>query len=41
VSFTPTGVTGEGWHKLTVRVKGGGSVRARAGYWAGAAAAGG
>ncbi len=34
VSFTPTGVTGAGWHKLTVRAKGGGSVRARAGYWA-------
>jgi Ca-activated chloride channel homolog len=38
VSFTPTGVTGEGWHKLTVKVKGGGQVRARAGYWSGPAA---
>jgi Ca-activated chloride channel family protein len=38
VSFTPTGVTGEGWHTLTVRVKGGGQVRARSGYWTGPAA---
>jgi Ca-activated chloride channel family protein len=38
VSFTPTGVTGEGWHTLTVKVKGGGQVRARSGYWAGPAA---
>jgi Ca-activated chloride channel family protein len=37
VSFTPTGVTGEGWHTLTVRVKGGGQVRARSGYWSGPA----
>jgi Ca-activated chloride channel homolog len=40
VSFTPTGVTGEGWHKLTVKVKGGGQVRARSGYWAGPATTG-
>ena len=40
VSFTPTGVTGEGWHKLTVKVKGGGQVRARSGYWSGPAATG-
>jgi Ca-activated chloride channel family protein len=39
VSFTPTGVSGEGWHKLTVRVKGGGQVRARSGYWSGPAPA--
>lgn len=38
VSFTPTGVPREGWHSLTVRVKGGGDVRARSGYWAGPAA---
>jgi VWFA-related protein len=35
VSFTPTGVGRTGWHKLVVRVKGGGEVRARLGYWAG------
>jgi VWFA-related protein len=35
VSFTPTGVDRTGWHKLSVRVKGGGDVRARTGYWAG------
>jgi uncharacterized protein YegL len=35
VSFTPTGVEKAGWHKLTVKVKGGGEVRARLGYWAG------
>jgi VWFA-related protein len=40
VSFTPTGVTGEGWHTLTVKVKGGGQVRARSGYWSGPAANG-
>jgi hypothetical protein len=40
ISFTPTGVAGDGWHTLTVRVKGGGQVRARTGYWAGPAAAG-
>jgi Ca-activated chloride channel homolog len=34
VSFTPTGVDKVGWHKLAVRVKGGGEVRARSGYWA-------
>jgi Ca-activated chloride channel family protein len=34
VSFTPTGVAKDGWHTLTVRVKGGGEVRARSGYWA-------
>jgi VWFA-related protein len=34
VSFVPTGVSKTGWHKLTVRVKGGGNVRARSGYWA-------
>ena len=33
VSFVPTGVPKTGWHKLTVRVKGGGDVRARTGYW--------
>ncbi len=38
VSFTPTGVEKPGWHKLVVRVKGGGDVRARAGYWSGPAA---
>ena len=35
VSFTPTGVEKAGWHKLSVKVKGGGEVRARLGYWAG------
>jgi VWFA-related protein len=40
VSFSPTGVTGEGWHTLTVKVKGGGEVRARSGYWSGPAANG-
>jgi hypothetical protein len=40
VSFSPTGVTGEGWHTLTVKVKGGGQVRARSGYWSGPAANG-
>ncbi len=35
ISFTPTGVPGDGWHKLSVRVKGGGQVRARTGYWSG------
>jgi Ca-activated chloride channel homolog len=34
LSFMPTGVDRAGWHKLTVRVKGGGEVRARSGYWA-------
>jgi Ca-activated chloride channel family protein len=35
ISFTPTGVAKPGWHKLSVKVKGGGDVRARLGYWAG------
>jgi Ca-activated chloride channel family protein len=39
VSFTPTGVAKAGWHKLAVRVKGGGEVSARLGYWADAPAA--
>ena len=38
VSFYPTGVEREGWHTLKVRVKGGGDVRARSGYWSGPAA---
>jgi VWFA-related protein len=33
ISFTPTGVPREGWHTLAVRVKSGGEVRARTGYW--------
>jgi uncharacterized protein YegL len=33
LSFAPTGVDRAGWHKLTVRVKSGGEVRARSGYW--------
>jgi Ca-activated chloride channel family protein len=40
VSFTPTGVPREGWHTLSVKVKGGGDVRARSGYWAAASPAG-
>jgi Ca-activated chloride channel family protein len=40
ISFTPTGVPGEGWHTLTVRVKGGGDVKARTGYWSGPAGSG-
>jgi VWFA-related protein len=32
VSYTPTGVTASGWHKLDVRVKRGGTVKARPGY---------
>jgi VWFA-related protein len=40
ISFTPTGVPGEGWHTLTVRVKGGGDVKARTGYWSGPAGIG-
>ncbi len=40
VSFTPSGVAREGWHRLTVKVKGGGQVRARSGYWSGPAATG-
>jgi VWFA-related protein len=39
VSFTPTGVPRNGWHTLSVKVKGGGDVRARSGYWADPAAA--
>ena len=35
LSYEPTGVEKAGWHKLTVRVKGGGDVRARRGYWGG------
>ncbi len=35
LGFKPTGVEKGGWHKLTVRVKGGGDVRARTGYWGG------
>jgi len=38
ISFTPAGVSGEGWHKLSVRVKGGAQVRARTGYWSGPSA---
>lgn len=40
VSYTPTGVPREGWHPLSVRVKGGGEIRARSGYWSGPAANG-
>ena len=32
VSYTPRGVTREGWHKLDVHVKRGGTVKARPGY---------
>jgi VWFA-related protein len=32
VSYTPRGVTKEGWHKLDVRVKRGATVKARPGY---------
>jgi len=35
VSYTPRGVAKEGWHRLTVRVKRGGTVKARPGYLAG------
>lgn len=35
LSFTPRGVARPGWHKLTVKVKGGAEVRARTGYWSG------
>ncbi|MEO5821281.1 MAG: VWA domain-containing protein [Vicinamibacteraceae bacterium] len=38
VSFTPTGVPRDGWHTLSVKVKGGGDIRARSGYWADPAA---
>jgi Ca-activated chloride channel family protein len=34
VSFTPTRRGKAGWHPLAVKVKGGGDVRARSGYWA-------
>jgi hypothetical protein len=32
VSYTPAGVAASGWHKLDVRVKRGGTVKARPGY---------
>jgi VWFA-related protein len=32
ISYTPRGVTKEGWHRLDVRVKRGGTVKARPGY---------
>jgi VWFA-related protein len=32
VSYTPRGIAREGWHKLDVRVKRGGTVKARPGY---------
>ena len=32
VSYTPRGVTREGWHRLDVRVKRGGTIKARPGY---------
>ena len=35
VSYTPKGVTRNGWHKLDVKVKKGGTVKARPGYLAG------
>jgi hypothetical protein len=35
VSYTPRGVSKDGWHRLTVRVKRGGTVRARPGYLGG------
>jgi len=35
VSYTPRGVAKEGWHRLTVRVKRGATVKARPGYLAG------
>jgi VWFA-related protein len=35
VSYTPRGVANDGWHRLTVRVKRGGTVKARPGYLAG------
>jgi Ca-activated chloride channel homolog len=35
LSFAPSGVARAGWHRLSVRVKGGGTVRARTGYWSG------
>jgi VWFA-related protein len=35
VSYTPRSVAKDGWHRLTVRVKRGGTVKARPGYLAG------
>jgi VWFA-related protein len=35
VSYTPRGVAKDGWHKLDVKVKKGGTVKARPGYLAG------
>jgi VWFA-related protein len=35
LSYAPDGVERAGWHRLTVRVRGGGEVRARTGYWSG------
>jgi VWFA-related protein len=35
VSYTPRGVAKDGWHKLDVKVKRGGTVKARPGYLAG------
>jgi Ca-activated chloride channel family protein len=32
LGYTPTGVPRAGWHDLTVRVRGGGEIRARPGY---------
>jgi hypothetical protein len=32
VSYAPRGVAKEGWHRLDVRVKRGGTVKARPGY---------
>ena len=40
LSFVLTGVDRAGWHTLTVRVKSGGEVRARSGYWSAPAANG-
>lgn len=34
LSFAPTDRSKRGWHRLTVRVRGEGDVRARTGYWA-------
>ena len=34
LSFTPAGPRAPGWHPLTVKVRGGGKIRARPGYWA-------
>ena len=35
LSYTPRGVARDGWHKLDVRVRRGGTVKARPGYLAG------